>query len=184
MAIRLFVVVAFVLASLTPDIAVACSSVRWVRSRAVVVQRSVAFDQALIATPVVIPVQIPTYSVSYSQSQAVQAQQGDEYGSIVEELKNIRAELTALRGGQPGNGSTSLTMATVVANRCVKCHAASVATKAGRIVLQEDDGKSPPFSVQEKKLIKMALTTGFMPPKGEKPLTDAERKAVLDVIAK
>ena len=119
-----------------------------------------ARQQVVIPSTAIVPVvvQVPTYSVSYNSDTA----------AIVAELRAIRRELEAMRGG-----SQPLSLAGVFSQRCASCHASGVsASKGAGISLLDAAGKVPPLSVLEKRAIKKAIRTNM--PKGDKPLDKVE----------
>ena len=162
----------FVLAALfVPGPAIACNAV-FVRR---VVKQQVVVTPAFVAVqPVVFPLYQASYSPNYQQNSV------DGFQLVADEIKLLREEVARLKGA-PNATEQQASFAQVLTDSCLKCHAAAVAKdKGGDFTLIDKDNKLAPLSVQEKARIKNRVTAGSMPPKSDKPLTDAEKKAVVE----
>lgn len=134
-----------------------------------------------VAAPVVavapVAVTFPTYGASVAPQQAVASD--DVLRQILEELRAIRAAL----GNAPVQAGPLDAAKLVSGERgCVKCHQAKFADKlGGGFVMAEDDGKVPPFSVNERAKITRRVQAGTMPPaKSGVQLSAAEKSAVIE----
>lgn len=131
----------------------------------VVKKRAVVVAQPVVAA-VVAPVLVPTYTAAYYAP--------SDQSEVVKELRALRAELAALKGGATGE---VLSLQALVAGKCASCHQPKNAeARGGGQVLIEDDGKLPPFSLAEKKAIIRAVESGEMPPRS--PLAAHEKAAL------
>lgn len=124
----------------------------------------------------------PAYGSGPSQNQA------DEVNSellrqLLEVMRRIEAKLDQQASRPPVTvPPANIDAGKLMGARCATCHTAAVAkSKGGELVLVEDSGKLPPFSVGEQRIIKRAVESGTMPPKASGPaLSAAERQSLLD----
>lgn len=121
--------------------------------------------------------------------------QGDD--PVLRELRALRQEVDRLRGAngsppeagpspQPGSNPTTPTAGTangvaVLNASCIKCHDAVKADTLGGGFQLSKEGKLVTVTNADKARVKRFLDTGRMPPRSEKPLTDAEKSALLEL---
>lgn len=125
---------------------------------------------------------VPTYGATYNASQADEVN-GEILRQLLEVMRRIEAKLDQQAQRPPVTvPSQAVDAGKLMAARCAGCHQANVAkSKGGELVLIEDTGKLPAFSVPEQRLVKRVIDTGAMPPKtAGPPLTAGERAALLE----
>lgn len=124
---------------------------------------------------------VPTYGATYQNSQADEVN-GELLRQLLSVLQRIEAKLDQQAQRPPVTVPQSLDAGKLMGARCAGCHQANVAkSKGGEMVLVEDSGKLPPFSVAEQRLIRRVVESGAMPPKASGPaLTPGERAALLE----
>lgn len=127
------------------------------RSRVVAVKQVVAVQHVAAVAAYVAPVYVPAYSASYNS----------EAAGIIDELRKLREELRQANRGEPAQAAD---FKTLMVQRCASCHADKKAQSlGGGLVLVEDDGSLPPYSLAEKRRIVELVSKGQMPPKTQLP---------------
>lgn len=130
----------------------------------------------IVVPPQPVQVQFPLFTVSGKQY----AGDNELIRQLLEEVRQLRQEVAQLRG-QPVNEPRDFFG--VVQMRCAQCHKASESElKGGGFVMLEDNGKMPPFSLDEKASIVAMVRTGKMPKGGKLP--EREVKLLLEGLLK
>lgn len=153
-----------------------------VRARVAVVHNPVA--TAVIA-PAFVAVNIPLYGAGYTPT----AQQADgRLDDIIKELRALRQEVNALKGGnaaQPAPGAAQTAVQAIFANKCAACHdQADGAKDGGGVVLTLNKLVKPDLDAKiVSKSLSRAYTAKMPPPNNKKSipaLSDAEVAALME----
>ncbi len=127
------------------------------------------------------------YQATFSNNDSLLQQVVVELRLLRADFKSLRADVQALRGSQV-MPPAELTLASVMVNRCAKCHKdgvdpetkAPISAKGGGVILVESDNTVSDFTPGYKRAILAKVDQGLMPPRSEQPLSLPE-KAVFDV---